>query len=394
MMRDILLGLCFTTLMWSCNNHQNGHEKNVKDSLVTYYLAKDGIFDTLSYSNVINSVKYIPLETQKDNLIDEILLGVVKCGNQYFIKSGIPNRTFRIKSYDTLGIFLKNIVTTGRGPNEILMFNDWSANLETKQLTIVGRDKVVILNTTTKQTKTFRKPFIDKLNSMVTDVVQMGNGDYVGIYHTPIFEEYDQNKIPFLIFMDSSFKVTKNIYYSQPRKIYQRPIPDISNPTDGWVLKSNGTDPIFIDVFNDTIYGVDNSLSIQPMYVLHRDDKNMPNVKNVNEKPSKVVEKIYYKGIIDAQDYICLATINGAKKSGLYIWHKSCETPICVNSTGRFPVSFDGFHGEIIAEQIIGNTIIATIPANKLMNVLPGLKEDDNPVVVEIKLKDNYTPAQ
>ncbi|MBR2196188.1 MAG: hypothetical protein IJ911_11300 [Salinivirgaceae bacterium] len=38
------------------------------------------------------------------------------------------------------------------------------------------------------------------------------------------------------------------------------------------------------------------------------------------------------------------------------------------------------------------NTIIAAIPAHKLINVLPNLKEDDNLVVVEIKLKDNYVP--
>ena len=228
---------------------------------------------------------------------------------------------------------------------------------------------------------------------MVTDVVQMGNGNYAGIYHTPIFEEYDQNKIPFLIFMDSSLKIIKNTYYNRPRKIYQKPIPDISNPTDGWILKSNGATPVFIDVFNDTIYKVDTNMSIQPLYVLHRAN-NMPNVKNVNEKPSKVAEKIYYKGIIDAKDYISLFTINGEKKAGFYLWHKSSKMPICVNSIGRFPVSFDGFHGEIIVEQIIGNTIIAAIPANKLTHVLPGLKEDDNPVVVEIKLKDNYIPER
>jgi hypothetical protein len=107
-MQRILLGLFFTTtLMWSCNNHHGGCKNVVKDTLVTYFLTEDGIYDTLSYSNVISSVKYIPLETQENNLIDEIFLGVIKCENQYFVKSGIPGRSFRIKSYDTLGFFFE-----------------------------------------------------------------------------------------------------------------------------------------------------------------------------------------------------------------------------------------------------------------------------------------------
>ena len=98
--------------------------------------------------------------------------------------------------------------------------------------------------------------------------------------------------------------------------------------------------------------------------------------------------------VLESQDYIFLSYRNGDEKSA--IWHKSSSQMILQSNDGfsrnfRVPASFDGFSGIIEVKQIAhGNTIISAIPAGKLLNVLPGLKEDDNPVVVEIKLKDYY----
>ena len=73
---------------------------------------------------------------------------------------------------------------------------------------------------------------------------------------------------------------------------------------------------------------------------------------------------------------------------------KNNEDPICVHDVCEVPLSFDGYHGAVRFHTVsaIDNTIIAAIPADKLMNVLPNLKEDDNLVMVEIKLKDGYNP--
>ncbi|MBO7478803.1 MAG: 6-bladed beta-propeller [Salinivirgaceae bacterium] len=389
-MKYFISFLTFIIIVNSCTNKEkNKYVELVSDSIPTYYLNNQIAVDTLTYSNIIECVKYVPLETKEDCFISDVMLTALESNNNYIVRSGAI-RTPIVKMFNSNGKYVANVLTVGRGPKETTSLLEWTTNGD--KVCMFGFDKAVVYWTTNKKTQAYRLPNNEGIP--FSQWCSVSKNKYAATSALPYMPEFNKNEIPYLVIMDSTFKIEKKIYYSKPRKIYQNLIPEITKSTEGWVLSSNGTEPLFIDVFNDTVYKIDTNETLLPKYILKRTKEQMPKVEETNAKQSKIADKIHFTKILDGKDYICLNTINGAGKTEFYLWNKNKENPICVNSMCRIPVSFDGFHGELMVDQVIGNTIIAAIPANKLTHVLPGLKEDDNPVVVEIKLKDNYIPEK
>jgi len=383
--------LTIVVIISSCSNKKSIRNMEfVSDSIPTYYFNNHISADTLTYSNVIESVRYVPLETMENCYLSDAMLTILKIKNKYILRSGGIMAPI-VKMFGYNGEYVANALTVGRGPKETTSLLEWTTNGD--KVCMFGFDKAVIYESTSKKTQAYRLPNNEGLP--FSQWCSVSKNKYAATSALPYMPEFNKNEIPYLVIMDSTFTVKKKIYYSKPRKIYQNPIPEITKSTEGWVLSSNGVEPLFIDVFNDTVYRIDTNENLLPKYILRRSREQMPKVEEANAKLSKIADRIHFTKILDGKDYICLNTIDGTGKTGFYMWHKSQQTPICINKAiCRFPVSFDGFHGELMVDQIIGNTIIAAIPANKLTNVLPGLKEDDNPVVVEIKLKDNYIPER
>ena len=416
-MNKYQLFLAISFIAVACNNVNNMGENGIvlttessEDTLKTYVLNNSIAFDTLSYSNVIESVKYIPLSSDNQSMLGELDM-FIKTDKYYILLSEGWGSKMKMKAFDHNGQYVKDVLHVGRGRNEVLSCEHCSYNSEYAQMIAcdMDGDKMISIDANDLSVKLYPIPafcseaIVDNESvkrytggeyfTMWT-TVQIAKDLYVGTTGIPGHKIYDENLIPPLCFIDSAFEITEALFYDEPRKIYQEEKEGSNKAIDCWELGNSGKGVFFIDVFNDTIYSVEADKRIKPKYILHRTDEQMPQVTDVKLKNSTVAEKIHFTGLIETDDYILLRTLNGNLKLGTYMWSKNNEAPICIHGNYNVPLSFDGYHGAVDFHTMYatGNTIITTIPAHKLINVLPNLKEDDNLVVVEIKLKDNYVP--
>lgn len=417
-MKKYQLFLAFSLIVVACNKINNMGEngrvlttESSEDTIKTYVLNNSIAFDTLSYSNVIESVKYTPLSSGDQSLLGELDM-IVKTDKYYILLSDGWNSKMKMKAFDHNGRYVKDVLHVGRGRNEVFSCFGCSYNSEYAQMLahdLLG-SKLVSIDVNDLSVKMYPMPAFcseaiidDESIKRITGgeyfklstIVQVAKDLYVGTSGIPLHEAFDENLIPPLCFLDSVFEITEALFYDEPRKVFQKMAEGSNKVIEGWELGNSGKGVFFIDVFNDTIYSVEADKRIKAKYILHRTDEQMPRVTDVKVKNSAVAEKIHFTGLFETDNYILLKTLNGDLKKGFYMWSKNNEAPICIHDFCEVPLSFDGYHGAVPFRSIYATTdnkIIAAIPADKLMSVLPNLKEDDNLVVVEIKLKDNYVP--
>ena len=416
-MKKYQLFLAFSLIAVACNKINNMGEngrvlttESNEGTIKTYILNRSIAFDTLSYSNVIESVKYTPLSSDSQSLLGELDM-VIKTDKYYIFLSDGWNSKMKMKAFDHNGRYVKDVLHVGRGRNEVFSCFGCSYNSEYAQMLahdLLGR-KLVSIDVNDLSLKMYPMPAFcseaiidDESIKRITGgeyfklstIVRVAKDMYVGTSGTPLHKAFDENLIPPLCFLDSVFEITEALFYDEPRKVFQKMAEGSNKVIEGWELGNSGKGVFFIDVFNDTIYSVEADKRIKAKYILHRTDEQMPRVTDVKVKNSAVAEKIHFTGLFETDDYILLRTLNGDLKTGFYMWSKNNESPICIHGACNVPLAFDGYHGAVPFRSIYttGNTIIAAIPASDLIKVLPNLKEDDNLVVVEIKLKDNYVP--
>lgn len=415
-MKKYQLFLAISLVAVACNKANNVGEnisapatESGEDTIKTYVLNRSIAFDTLSYSNVIESVKYIPLSSDDQSLLGELNM-IVKTDKYYILQSGWST-DIKLKAFDHNGQYVRDLIHVGRARNEVLSFDHCSYNSEYAQMLACDglSDKLISIDVNDFSVKMYPLPafcsdaIIDNESVKrltgggyfrLWETVQLSKDLFVGTPGISWHKILDENLVPYLCFMDSAFENGVALFYDEPRKLFQEVKEGSIKATDNWRLGNSGQGVFFIDMFNDTIYSVEADKRIKPRYILHRTEKQMPQVTDVKVNNSAVAEKIHFTGLVETDDYILLRTLNGDMKTGFYMWSKNNEAPICIHDACFVPLSFDGYHGTVRFNTICatGNTIIAAIPADKLMNTVPNLKEDDNLVVVEIKLKDNYTP--
>ena len=125
----------------------------------------------------------------------------------------------------------------------------------------------------------------------------------------------------------------------------------------------------------------------------------MPTIEEVNYPAEKKGKKIYYRYIVENDQYVILH-YGYDNKCFVNIWNKKNGKLLChqeVRTLLYYPIDFSigGYHGELLVDYITSdNCIYVAIPARDLMEEIPSLKPDDNTVIVEIKLKDNYNPIK
>lgn len=417
-MKKYQLFLVISFIAVACNKASNTSENGGalaaepgEDTIKTYVLNRSIAFDTLSYSNVIESVKYIPLSSNDQSLLGNLDM-IVKTDKYYILLSDKDSPNLKLKAFDHSGQYVKDLIHVGRARNEVLSFDHCSYNSEYAQMLACDMisDKLISIDANDLSVKMYPLPaFCSEAIKDNESIKRLTGGGYFKLWETVLLakdlfvgtpgvswhKELDENLIPYLCFIDTTFENIEALFYDEPRKLFQEVKEGSIKATDNWRLGNSGQGVFFIDMFNDTIYSVEADKRIKPRYVLHRTDEQMPEVTDVKVANSAVAEKIHFTGLFETDDYILLRTLNGDMKTGFYMWSKNNEAPICIHDFCEVPLSFDGYHGAVKFHAVsaaIGNTIIAAIPADKLMNVLPNLKEDDNLVVVEIKLKDGYNP--
>ena len=396
-----LIFLFCLLLILACKNRSNNTVRvlmdDVADSILVFSFDDEALFDTLSEDNIIESIKYIPLSSEREAIMPEGLI-IRKFSKEFLALEGYLGTAKQSKIFDLNGNYIKDAFHIGRGPNELTNFMSFTANEKSNKAYFLSFDKILSLNM--NDYSMFTRTIPNSLENTETfDWCALNNGDLVTKTTFPV-EDFETNKYPFLFVYDSCFNKVREHYYSHSRDLYQNLISGVTPaPWENWSISSSPNGGTFIDMYSDTIYSILDGGELKPAYIISRGDKYMPTIEEVNYPAEKKGKKIYYRYIIENDQYVILH-YGYDNKCFVNIWNKKNGKLLChqeVRTLLYYPIDFSigGYHGELLVDYITSdNCIYVAIPARNLMEEIPGLKPDDNPVIVEIKLKDNYNPIK
>ncbi len=394
--------ICLLSLFGSCNNgnqqsyHTDYTNSDSSGALPTYDIFSSPLYDTLSYDNVIESVKYVPLEANSKSLFSNRHLYAHKFGDKYIVTSDEYDR-LKIGVFDSTGTFVTNGVTLGRGHFEIPLPYSFIVDEYNGFIILNGLNKILVFDISTLEIQAFDfKPFEDKT---IYYLYPLASGSYVGLGVPDSNNEMDKKNYPYAYLLDSAFNVKTALRYSNKEKrhiIWSSSETPYGTTYERWKCSQKEDGVLFLQRFNDTIFTITGDFKQTPSFIIERGEDFRPSYKDQTINYLESLKKICFNDVFESDDYLFLTYKSDTSWHKTVVWSKLNANILCKSAENQaIPVSFDGFSGNVHVKQVQhGNTLITAIPANKLMNVLPGLKEDDNPVVVEIKLKDNYTPAQ
>lgn len=380
----------------SCNNRikqPESTEKEVEATLPSYDVLSAPIYDTLTYNNIIESVKYIPLETSSKSMLTSRHLFAHKYGNKYIVTSD-NYEELKIRVFDDNGAYITNGVTLGRGRFEVPLPYTFTIDEYNGTIVIDGFDKVLVFDINTLKTQEFRLTPFD--GDQIYYLYPLANNSYVGLGVPIRDEKMDKANYPFAYLLDSVFNVKSALRYPNAEKrhviMFQSETP-YGITHERWKCSQSENGLLFLQRYNDTIFFINKDFQQTPLLIVERGDKYRPSFDNQKKKYLESLKKISFSNVFESKDYLFLTYKSDTTWHKTVMWAKSNPNILCKSGIeDAIPVSFDGFSGTVNVKQVQhSNTIIAAIPAHKLLHVLPNLKEDDNPVVVEIKLKDNYS---
>lgn len=346
------------------------------------------LYDTLSVDNLIASYRYVPLSTDSGSYI----LGgcPIKVSDKYLIESGnMLSPDFKIFNND--GQYERNAITYGRGPNEIVNLFGFFVDYDRKEVTFISAEKILIYDFESQKTRIIRS----NMEALYSNLARLENGDYVLLPNNDYARDgYNEEEIrPALIFYDSLFQVCDTLYRYTPK---HRLIEGVtSGPLLGKQLSSKGGVTLYKDMIGDTVFRVSPGRKLIPEFVI-----DMPNDMRMtireSEKMSyeKKEQKIIVRNYEVSKDYVFLSYHHdGVGRFG--IWSKKTGQLLFryVHPFDRHFISvlLDGKVAEIPIGlfQPNSNSFVSTIPAIQMKHIFPDIKDDDNPVAIEITLKSD-----
>lgn len=398
--------------LFSCKsgNKTQDHDKKAivnssvlsTDSIISFHFLETAGLDTISYENLIESVRYIPLETKDGSYVDcRTELNLYKVKDKFCVVGGRSSYTCA-KLFGEDGKYINEMFKLGRGPEELLSPLEWFADYNSSKMIFVETyGKILVYDINTMKKECYRTPEFDLPEITLLQWCAFEDGTYVGSEDMAYRPQYNENGLPYLYHLDNSFKVDIKKFYPEKREICQTPIQNLNVPYEEWQLSRAYNGVEFIDMYNDTVYDVKSDLSLTPLYIIDRGPKYRPDYVE-NSKPSRKKDKIYVYNFMDSKDYFFLTYTYGGERRST-VWNKKLNIryiDVAKDLNNHFrqcslPFSFDGFSGWLPIEYITeDNKLYVAVEAYKLLHVVPNLKPDDNPVVIEIKLKDNFNSVK
>lgn len=402
-MKKHLFLLVAILLVYSCKNGQKSNqtsngatadtiavEADVYRGPVTIHLDDKlvPLYDTLRMGEMIKSVRYIPLESSDNALIDAVW--VRKMGDIYCVVSGFPNSIMKL--FDAKGNYIRDPFIIGRARNEISNISNYTVDVPGREVVAIsiGTDKYVFFN-------------LDSLNYRVIynkdysipRFYPLGNGRYAAlpknnraVYGATIDEVYDS--LPHILFCDSVLDVTGTA--GDGAKPY-RNLESTTYPYLSTSMLESGDGVIYRYVNSDTVFTVDADEQMVPAIILDIPDKLKPTMKQSETDPlSRKEQMIYVNQFQLSKDYVFIDYYNkGILHSG--IWSRDTGQLLFLNvfQYGMNPIFIsDEGHSVQLNVRYLNrrdNVIITPVAASFLAGRVDGVKDDDNPVIMEIILR-------
>ena len=392
----VLFSAVCSLIVLSCRNNANqksqvGDAADVDSalSIVKIHIndRSKPLYDVITRDNIIEDIKYIPLETNENSLIGDG--NIYKIGGNYVVEDRAVFYS-GIKVFGPDGKYIEEHLNIGNGPTELPMNGCSIHDYINKRLIYAGSDKVIVLDLTTHEKSVIR---VNESLYFHFSTGVLDNGDFV----TPVNEGRLIDKgdgkhwYPLYYFTNSDFTGTDTILsYRKLVRWEEWTDPSISTFD---LVYGNDKRILSRSKDSDTVFEVKNDRSFVPAIVLDIPKKLFPTIEDMSDSKEDKMKMIYIKDLFESKDYVFVVYQHAGlfytgiweKKSGKYVASSiaSFGTTVIVpvdNANYMYQYRFNYVEWET-------NTIVTSITAKAAQDRIPGLKADDNPVVVEIKLK-------
>ncbi len=390
-LRQILIAL----VMISCGGNRNSSaevESSVQAEEIDFFVLdlENNITErpkAMTLNELIDSISYIPLETHKDALFPGDRHVFANIEGNLFINGGSVSRPSPIYRFNSLGLFTGQMTHIGRGPNEVLLPIWWYANANLRQINVIDMaSKMVIV-----QADSGKRSTVGIDLSQGSHIVPLNDSTFVSAQalHVP------DTPRTYLYFIDHSGNVIHSIERNDELSSYNSSSSEYAQapPYENyWLAPNYKGDAIFHDIFNDTLYRIKSRSEITPHLVFKRGALS-PRPEDTHKLERKK-KQVYFTRVMESGDYVFLNYYYDGtvwrdvwcKRDGSLQLHTVLKRP---NYPFDIFIPFTLPDGSVIELQIAyadKDNIYCVMEALDACKFLPGVKEDDNPIVVA-KLK-------
>lgn len=400
----IKFGICICTslLLLAC-----GEEKSEKNSTrISTIHFKGDLHSRLFMSSFVDTIEFIPLETTDENLIGEITRVVYRDG-KYYMRTTRGMRDPKMQVFDAKGTSSYLIGKRGGGPEGYVDFDDFILD-ENSNVYIVGYHENLMYSS--------KGDFLykNKTEESIKECYRRNDGDLL-IYNMNVLEK----DCLLLSIVDINGKLKKRFFKRSKKEI------NCSDFRIGWrSFAPYDSICYFIYPCCDTIFSINNE-DVSPVYLVDYGKKKLPlylldeedGLVVQDKKLSKVDDYVKMSAVGVADDYLYVGSIDKSYNAFLTLYSKKSQHVL----TGHQLVDDMFLIGNVIpitAKQIphnmVGNDILFEVEPKYLIDgyanymskvsasekkefeenypqlaqMCANLKEDDNPVLMRIKVKD------
>ena len=370
------------------------------DTVVSFSFDDKPEFDTISYDNIIESVRYIPLDTVTEAYVssfpDIVYVRRIK-GN--FVICNMEGGKKSAKLFDGDGSYITDMFKLGRGPEELLDPTLYVANDSTGIVTFVEfHNHILCYDVENHSKKRYNIPRTKEVDEVLTQWASFDDGSFAATKIYPRDERYNDNLLPYLYLIDNNIKTKNQLFYSEKRQLAQTVVPGVTEfPYEEWLLSQSCKGTEFIDMYNDTVYKLGTDLAKTPVYVIERGDKKRPDISD-NKKTRQKKDKYYFYGFIDSPNFFVIRYYYDDGRF-LSVWNNKTGKKLMdvkMESGNHFrpcslPFSFDGFKGWLPIEYVTEDNCIYVVAHPMFFEKAPSHNDKEaNSLLIEIKLKDTF----
>jgi len=393
----ILIALC----LFSCGGKSHQSKKLETISI------NGNIRQALSFSSFVDTIEFIPLETNEENLIGDVERIIYRNG-KYYIRTtqGILNG--KLSVFDKTGKYLWGLNKIGNGPGEYPELKEFAIT-ENGNITATSYRKIINYDSTGVFLSESKTDFLG------FELIYMGNNNYFFLDDQAIHHGYrllyvmnNQGIIKKRLFGMSKLEANKSSLIIDWRKLS--------------LYKSI---LYFMYPYGDTIYSIDNKYNIKRLYSIDFGKKRIPSdffdenedELTLEKKASKLEDYMHATAFSYTDKYIYIGSYNKVYQGFFTLYSKMNKHIL----TAHKLIDDMFLKGNVITITIKNlprntesNDILFPLDPEYLINgykhymsylsetgreefrkkypelvkICTILKEDDNPVILRIKVKD------
>lgn len=386
----LIVNLLFSILLCSCMNQRENQELNL------IHINVDDSPKEVMLSDIIDSIKIIPLETSEKILLGDIS-SIGQDEGKYFIQNGYDRLIY---IFNTNGQFERQLVYKGNGPGEIQFPEDYTLDKINKEVWLSNNNNFMRYDYNgsylgkREYSLSFSDFCIDNKGIIYYYTAKTDNAHIQDGFLTGDLTAQNQNG-------------EKETWFKSKLVGYYKPGDAITtySSTHPFCVQEDGS-ITFYYTFTDTIYSIKNNKKIEPKYCIHLGKNSIP-TNLLNNMPGIDIKKYVQSNadlrwlvnnVFENNAYLYFTYLTGFEKSYTVIYNKKNRKTTNMYLTDDLfgsqwlkikDCNNNYFIGYLTAYDMKINDKLSSYVNEETLLMLKNLSPEDNPVIVEFTIKEN-----